>query len=180
MASAQSSLRMISAARLGMRDAPSMPRLAAHPRLRPRTWRGTRRIRGVDALCVCGEFVCLRSNVFILMLDSLSKRTRSHTTRPPRPVARSRRADTARTRLLSRRAIVPTHRLSAAWKSSHTVKTTFRQTHVYWTWPSSCGLQDHTAVHVHAAHRRAALPDHSPRPLVSGVVLSAHTLSEHT
>lgn len=100
------------------------------PRLRLADVARDATVRRVDALCVCGEFVCLRSNVFILHIDSRFSNTQPHdeTPTPGRAVLPYRvRADTTRMRrvLSARTGYIPTHRLSAAWKSSHTVKTHF-------------------------------------------------------
>ena len=67
------------------------------PRLRLADVARDATIRGVDALCVCGEFVCLRSNVFILHIDSRFSNTQPHdeTPTPGRAVLPYRvRADT--------------------------------------------------------------------------------------
>ena len=65
------------------------------PRLRLADVARDATVRRVDALCVCGEFVCLRSNVFILHIDSRFSNTQPHdeTPTPGRAVyARTHRA----------------------------------------------------------------------------------------
>lgn len=123
---------MISAARLGIGCAPSM-RHAATCRLLgfvSQTWRGTRRFEELTRCAfAASSYVCARMYSYYILIHVFQ--TRSHTTRPPRPVARSYRTAYARTRARMRRVLsvrtgyIPTHRLSAAWKSSHTVKTHF-------------------------------------------------------
>ena len=87
---------MISAARLGIGCAPSM-RHAATCRLLgfvSQTWRGTRRFEELTRCAfAASSYVCARMYSYYILIHVFQ--TRSHTTRPPRPVARSTRADTA-------------------------------------------------------------------------------------